>query len=238
MSPVHARALSVPSRSLRTASVLAGFTALALTALAALPTRAAGQAFNYPAMQVPTTSSRDYTAAVVGGAGTTLLFQWREGAGSGLHWQFDAGFADPKGRQDPLLFAGAGLGKQLTRATADQPLDLLFTAGVGASFGSDVTAFRVPFGVSIGHTFELDQGMSITPFVHPRLSLDACGECRFDDDSQTTVSANFDLGANWQISRRFGVRVVASFSGSDVVGSDETLAIGFNWTPAGLVRRR
>jgi hypothetical protein len=39
------------------------------------------------------------------------------------------------------------------------------------------------------------------------------------------------------VNRQFGVRVAASFSGSDLVGTDETVAIGFNWTPAGLVRR-
>jgi hypothetical protein len=210
---------------------------VSLAADAALRAPLGAQAFNYPAMQTPRASERDYTAGIVGGAGTTFLFQWREGAGRGLHWQLDAGFADPKGRIDPLLFVGGGLGKELTRATADQPLDVLLTAGVGAALGGNATTFRVPLGASVGHTFELEDGMSITPFVHPRLSFDACGRCRYDDDSQFTLSANFDVGAHWQVNRRFGVRVAASFSGSDVVGTDETLAIGFHWTPAGLTRR-
>ncbi len=205
--------------------------------LSVAPVSIEAQAFNYPAMQTPNVSTRDYNAAIVGGAGTTFLFQWREGAGRGLHWQFDGGFADPKGGADPLLFAGAGLGKQLTRATGDQPLDVLFTAGAGVAFGGNVTSFRVPFGVSVGHTFELDQGMSLTPFAHPRLSLDACGDCGRNGDSRSTVSANFDVGAHWQVNRRFGLRLAASFSGSDVVGSDETVALGFHWTPAGLMRR-
>jgi len=195
------------------------------------------QAYNYPSMQTPRASTRDYTAAIVGGAGTSFVFQWREGAGKGLHWQLDGGFADPKGGVDPLLVVGGGLGKELTRATNDQPLDVLFTAGVGAALGGNRTAFRVPLGVSVGHTFELDQNMSVTPFVHPRLSIDACGSCGVNNDSRTNLSANFDLGGHWKVNRQFGVRVSASFSGSDLVGSDETLAIGFNWTPAGLVRR-
>lgn len=206
-------------------------------ALASIARPLAAQAFNYPAMQTPSASTRDYTAAIAGGAGTTLLFQWREGAARGLHWQFDAGFADPKGGVDPLLFVGAGLGKELARATGDQPLDLLLTAGLGAAFGGNATTFRVPVGVSVGHTFELDQGMSLTPYVHPRLSIDGCGSCRRDDDSDVTVSANFDLGAHWQVNRRFGLRVAASFSGSDIVGSDETFAVGFVWTPAAVMRR-
>lgn len=195
------------------------------------------QAYNYPAMQMPSASERDYTASIVGGGGTTLLFQWREGAGRGLHFSLDAGLADPKGRRDPLLFFGGGLAKELLRATRDQPLDLLFTAGAGGAFGGNASVFRVPVGVSIGHTFGLDQEMSITPFVHPRVSLDACGRCRRDNEGDVTASLNFDLGANWQVTRQFAVRVAASFTGSDVVGTDETLGVGFSWTPAGLVRR-
>jgi hypothetical protein len=212
--------------------------ASAFTLSVAVPAATAGaQAYNYPSMQTPRASTRDYTAGIVGGAGTSFLFQWREGAGKGLHWQLDAGFADPEGGVDPLLFVGGGLGKELTRATNDQPLDVLFTAGVGAAFGGNSTVFRVPLGVSVGHTFELEQNMSLTPFVHPRLSVDACGRCGRNNDSRTNLSANFDVGGHWQVNRQFGVKVSASFSGSDLVGTDETVAIGFNWTPAGLARR-
>lgn len=202
-----------------------------------VPRVVAAQAYNYPSLQTPRASARDYTAGIVGGAGTTFLFQWREGAGRGLHWQLDAGFADPKGNVDPLLFVGGSLGKELTQARADQPLDVLFTAGVGGAFGGNATVFRVPIGVSVGHTFALDQGMSLTPYVHPRLSVDACGSCGPREDSRTNLSANFDIGGHWQVNRTLGVRVAASFSGADLVSSDETVAIGFTWTPARLVGR-
>lgn len=214
------------------ARVLTGITAL--TTMWAAPL--AAQAWNYPAMQVPSSSERDYTAALVGGAGTTMLFQWREGAGRGLHFQLDAGLADPKGRQDVLLFVGGGLGKELARARGDQPLDVLLTASAGLAFGDNAQYFRVPFGVSVGHTFALEEGMSLTPFVHPRLALDACGSCRHDDDSDVSASLSFDLGVNWQVNRHFALRVAGAFSGSRIVGSDETLAVGFTWTPAGLRR--
>jgi len=213
-----------------------GAAALLVCAVAPLET-AGAQAYNYPSMQTPRASTRDYTAGIVGGAGTSFLFQWREGAGKGLHWQLDAGFADPEGGVDPLLFVGGSLGKELTRATSEQPLDVLFTAGVGAAFGGNQTVFRIPVGVSVGHTFELEQNMALTPFVHPRLSVDACGSCGKDKDSRTNLSANFDVGAHWQVNRQFGVRVSAGFSGSDLVRTDETVAIGFNWTPAGLRAR-
>jgi hypothetical protein len=194
------------------------------------------QAYNYPSMQTPRASTRDYTAAIVGGSGSTFLFQWREGLSKTLHWQIDAGFADPEGGVDPLLFVGGSLGKELTRARADQPLDVLFTAGAGAAFGGNATVFRLPVGVSVGHTFDLDQGMTITSFVHPRLSVDACGRCGSNNTSQTNLSANFDVGGHWQVNRQFGVRASASFSGSDLVGTNETVAVGFTWTPAGLAR--
>jgi hypothetical protein len=201
------------------------------------PRAADAQAYNYPSMQTPRASARDYTAAIVGGAGSTFLFQWREGLSKTLHWQIDAGFADPEGGVDPLLFVGGSLGKELLHAREDQPLDVLFTAGAGAAFGGNATAFRLPVGVSVGHTFDLDQGMTITPFVHPRLSVDACGRCGSNNTSRTNLSANFDIGGHWQVNRQFGVRASASFSGSDLVGTDETVAVGFSWTPAGLARR-
>ena len=70
--------------------------AVALVTLAVgAPAIGEAQAFNYPSLQTPQASTRDYTAALVGGAGTTLLFQWREGASRGMHWQLDAGLADP-----------------------------------------------------------------------------------------------------------------------------------------------
>lgn len=222
-------------------SAIAGAIASAMAMLLGAPSLGA-QAFNYPALQTPSASTRDFTGALVGGAGTTLLFQWREEAARDMHWQFDGGFADPKGAGDLLLFLGAGLGKELVRAGGDQPLDVLLTAGAGASFGNG-TWVRIPIGASLGHTFALEDAMTLTPFVHPRVSFDHCGSCRGSliggrGRSKSTASLNFDLGAHWQVNRQFGVRVAATFTGSDIVGSDETVAVGLNWTPAALSRRR
>lgn len=226
------------TQSSRIASVVARAAAVTLLTASSL----GAQAFNYPALQTPSASIRDYTGALVGGAGTTLLFQWREAAAPGMHWQFDAGFADPKGPADPLLFLGAGLGREILRATGDQPLDVLLTGGAGVSFGNGTWA-RIPIGASIGHTFPLEDEMSLTPFVHPRVSLDYCSTCRGKPTSgpgrgKSTASLNFDFGAHWQVNREFGLRVSASFTGSDIVGSDETVAVGLNWTPAALSRRK
>lgn len=210
------------------------FLAPLVAAVLLVPAVLRAQAFNYPSLQTPQASTRDYTAALVGGAGTTLLFQWREGASRGMHWQLDAGIADPKGGADPLLFVGGGLGKELARATADQPLDVMLTAGAGAAFGGNNTVLRIPVGVSVGHRFALDQGMAITPYVHPRASIDVCSRCGRERDGRSTVSLNFDAGAFWQVNRNFGVITAASFSGSDVILGDDTFAVGVRWTPAAL----
>jgi hypothetical protein len=202
----------------------------------ALPVHA--QAFNYPSLQVPTASTRDYTAALTGGAGTTVLFQWREGWGEQRHVQLDVGLADRKGSETLMLLVGGFVGRELLRATGDQPLDLLFTAGAGAAFGSGVTLFRVPVGVSMGHTFALEQEMSLTPYVHPRASVDFCSSCGPRRRGRTEVSLNFDLGVSFQVNREFALRAAGSFSGSDLLGTEDTFAVGFNWTPRPLVRTR
>ena len=213
------------------------FTLGALVAAVSVSERADAQASNYPSMQVPTASTRDYTAAVSSGAGTTALFQWREGWAPRRHWQLDAGLIDRKGSDNLSLFVGAGIGQELANASGDQPLDLLFTAGAGAAFGGGSTVVRLPVGVSIGHTFELEQGVALTPFVHPRASLDVASGGGRDGGSRSEVSLNFDLGVNLQVNRQFAVRAAAAFTGSELAGAQDSFAIGFNWTPAPLVRR-
>ncbi len=213
------------------------FTLGALVAAATVTERANAQASNYPSMQVPTASTRDYTAAVSSGAGTTALFQWREGWAPRRHWQLDAGLIDRKGSDNLSVFVGGGIGQEIARANGDQPLDLLFTAGAGAAFGGGYTLVRIPVGVSLGHTFDLEQGMAITPYVHPRASVDVASSGGRNNGSRSEVSLNFDLGVNFQVNSQFAVRAAAAFTGSELAGAQDTFAIGFNWTPAPLARR-
>ena len=213
------------------------FTLGALMAAVTVTERAEAQASNYPSLQVPTASTRDYTAAVSSGAGTMALFQWREGWAPRRHWQLDAGLIDRKGSDNLSLFVGGGIGQELAHARGDQPLDVLFTAGAGVAFGGGSTVVRLPVGVSIGHTFDLEQGMALTPFVHPRASLDVASGGGRDGGSQSAVSLNFDLGLNLQVNRQFAVRAAAAFTGSELAGAQDSFAVGFNWTPAPLARR-
>lgn len=195
------------------------------------------QALNYPALQVPSVATRDYTGAVVGSRGTMMMFQWREEITREMHVGFDLGLYDPnRSGARTALFGAVNLGKDLMRATREQPLDLLLTAGLGLSIASGRTGLRVPLGVSMGHTFELDEGMAVTPFVHPRASIDLCSSCSSRGRSRTDVSLNFDVGASFDFNQRLSARVAALFSGADQFGAGDAISVGFTWTPDGLRR--
>lgn len=213
-------------------------TLVALAALTALSTRALhAQALNYPSMQIPSVSERDYSGAVVGSRGSMALFQWREGISPEMHFGLDVGLYDSNSRGSRAsVFVGGSLGYDLARAAGDQPLDLLLTAGAGLSTGNKRTTFRIPFGLSIGHRFELDRDMAITPFVHPRLSINVCSSCSPNNNSQSDVSLNFDIGGNLEITPRLALRVAALFSGADQFGGGDAIAVGLTWTPVALRR--
>ncbi len=231
------RALSQPSSiARRVRSVLK--LGVALSAVVAIaPQAIEAQALNYPALQIPSVSDRDYTGAAVGSNGTMLMFQWREGLTTDSHWGLDVGLYDPSvdGAKTALFFAG-NFGYDLIRATDDQPLDMLLTAGAGFSVASGRTSVRVPVGLVLGHRFELDQGFAVTPFVHPRLSVDICSSCSVNGRSKSDVSLNFDVGGSFEVNQFLAVRLSALFSGAEQYGSENALAVGLTWTPAGLRR--
>ncbi|MEP6781495.1 MAG: hypothetical protein ABJC26_16475 [Gemmatimonadaceae bacterium] len=183
---------------------------------------------------MPTVSDRDYTAAIVGANGTMVLFQWRERATSNMHLSLDVGLADPAGNSNLLIMAAGNLGRQLVRASADQPLDVLATGGVGIALGGSTTVLRIPVGASVGHRFELDGGLALTPYVHPRISLDFCTSCGARNNSNSELSLNFDLGVNFEVNSRFALRLAGLFSGSELLGKNDAFAIGLAWTPAAL----
>lgn len=196
------------------------------------------QAYNYPSLQLPQVSNRDYTAAVSVAKGTVALFQWREGINELWHFSVDAGLGDPEGRNNDLLaLMAGGFGAQLLRASGDQPLDLLLTGGLGIATGAGQTIMRLPVGVSMGHRFPLDDRMAITPYIHPRLSIDRCFSCNVSNRNSTEVSVNFDVGVNLEVTPRFGIRMAGSFSGSDIVPRNDAFAIGFNWIPVPITRK-
>jgi hypothetical protein len=207
--------------------------AFACTVLTAAPI--AAQGWNYPSFRHPQIMSREFNFALADGgdAGTALLFQWREGFGIGTELNLDVGFADPD-IGDSYFIVGGGFGRRLATATAEMPLDLLLTAGVYAALGSP-NVLRVPVGLSVGHRFPLEGAMAVTPFVHPRVSVDFCSNCFGGDD--TELSINFDLGVDLELSRQLSLRFAALFAGGDFFGRDDGFGISLAWKPAALSPR-
>ncbi len=227
----HAAAATTPSHDTRLRRVIVT-AAAAVALLAAREGRA--QAWAYPSFQPPTLTSREFNFGIAdaGNAGTSALFQWREGFGLKSQFSLDVGLADPEARGlDNVLFLGGQYAYQLAKSSADVPLDFLLTAGAGFAFGNKTT-LRVPVGVSIGHRFPLDGTVALTPYVHPRISLDFCGGCT-GDESQLGI--NFDIGANLELTRVLAIRGTAFFGGSDRFGEDG-LGLSLVWTPPGLRR--
>jgi hypothetical protein len=197
--------------------------------------QAAGQAWNYPAFQPPITQTREFNFGIAdaGRPGTALLVQWREVAGARGQFTLEGGLVSRDRRRGALLVAGGSWAYQLTRAEPDLPLDLLFTAGAGLSIG-DPAVLRIPVGVVAGHRFELDGNLAITPYVHPRLSIDLCGDCTLDEPS---LGIDFDLGGNLEITETLAVRAAAYFGSGEVFGNNG-IGVSLAWRPPGLRRSR
>jgi hypothetical protein len=196
--------------------------------------RSNAQAWAYPSFQPPRVITREYNFGIADTdrGGSSLVFQWREQSGPATQFSFDVGIADTEGRDSDLIaFGGIGLAHRLSAATNEVPIDFLLTGGVYLAIG-DGTFFRLPVGLSLGHRFVLDGAMALTPYLHPRVSLDVCNDCGGSD-----IGLTFDLGANFELSRTVSIRAAAVFSGSDSFDGDG-FGISLAWTPPSLARRR
>ncbi|MCC6318995.1 MAG: hypothetical protein IT361_15050 [Gemmatimonadaceae bacterium] len=206
------------------------FPLVALTLLAPVAT-AHAQAWSYPVFQTPVVEHREFNAGVAdaGRGGTTLIIQWREALASRSQFTLEAGLVAPdvRGRSN-LLALGAQYAFQLTRSTSEVPLDLLFTAGAGTALGDPVT-LRLPVGINAGHRFELDGNTTLTPYVHPRLSLDFCGHC----GDASGIGIDFDVGASWEVTSVLAIRGAAFFGGGDLFGRNG-IGLSVAYRPPGL----
>lgn len=229
---------SSPFAVARPALAAAAIIAVAGAGFAA-PATAGAQAWAYPAFQPPRVMTREFNFGVAdaGHAGTSLVFQWREGLTPRTQLSLDVGFADPDGEGNGKLLLGGQFAGMLTEAKADMPLDFLATAGLNLAVGDGSDLIRIPFGVSIGHRFPLEEGFAITPYIHPRISLDVCTDCGGPDgDNETDLGIDFDLGANFEVTRNLSFRVSALFGGSDTFGDSDGFGLSLAWTPTGLSR--
>ena len=206
-----------------------------LLAVLFVPAVAGAQSYTYPSFQLPTLVEREYNfvAADGGRAGATLLFQWREAVSPLWQVGVDAGLADPDGDASSRLVLGGHVARQLTRARTEFPFDVALTAGIGFSGVDGHNVLRIPLGASVGHRFLLENGMSVTPFAHPRLSLDRCNDCKLGEaDGKLNVAV--DIGGSVQLTDQVALRVAATAGGSDYLGSGNGIGFSVAWTPKGL----
>ena len=201
-----------------------------------MPAALGAQGWAYPSFQPPRVMNREFNFGVAdaGDAGTSLIFQWREGLSNRSQLGLDVGFADPEGKGNGKLVLGGQYGYLFTQSNAEMPLDFLGTAGIGFAFGDGVNLVRIPLGVSIGHRFPLDQGFAITPYVHPRASIDVCSDCGGSGGNETDLGIDFDIGANFEVTRQLSFRVSVLFGGSDTFGDSNGFGLSLAWSPPQL----
>lgn len=199
------------------------------------------QFHSYPSFQVPRVSSRDHTFAIADGGreATSLLYQWRGGGSARSHLQLDVGLADGIFEDDLRLVLGGGFAQQLHLDDNDMPLDMALTLGVGGSFGDGATLMRIPVGLSLGHTFLFDSPVALTPYVHPRVSVDYCSRCGgppFDEDRRdgdTDIGVEMDLGLDVRFTRAMSVRASVVLGSNAFVGGD-AFGLSLVWAPPGF----
>lgn len=198
----------------------------------ALPLTATAQAGFYPSFQPTSVAEREYNFALADfDGGNALVFQWREGLGNQrLQFTADLGFADFEGagNNDAGFVIGGSMHYQLTRATSEMPFDMVLGGGMGVTVADNFNVFRIPFGIAIGHRFPLEQQFAITPFIHPRLSIDRTSVDGLGNDTETNL--DIDIGGAFEFNERMQVRLSATLGDADAVG------VSFVWLPRGLRR--
>lgn len=228
----------MPFRTYRTSALVAAI------ALAGLGSFAEAQAWNYPSFQTPRVTTREFNFGIADGgrpAGNTFVFQWREGRTPRTQLSLDLGITETDfgslAADETYLLAGAQLGRQLAVSRAGMPFDILFTAGSFAAFGNGGPFLSLPFGASVGHRFVLDGGLALTPYAHPRLVMDYCGDCD-GGDGNLELGLVIDLGFSFDVTPNVAFRFSGSFAGDDdrFFRSDDAIGFSLAWT-TGFVRR-
>jgi hypothetical protein len=123
------------------------------------------------------------------------------------------------------VIVGGSMHYQLTTATVDMPFDIVLGGGLGLTAFDDVRLFRIPIGVAVGHRFPLEGTFAISPYVHPRLSIDRTSN---GNASNTESNLDIDVGAGFELNPRMQIRIAATLGETDAVG------FAFAWLPRGL----
>lgn len=188
-----------------------------LTRLALLVTLSAAplaaQSFFAPGLQPSQITGREATVALVDAGSTGLVGQWRQPLSRPkTQLTLEAGFLDSDGGSSQLLL-GAGVAYQLATVSANLPVDVALTGGLGLSSGGG-SSLTIPVGAALGRRFELDGGIAVTPYLHPQLALTRVSVGGYSDSD---IDLNIDLGANVQIKPTMAIRLGFSLGESDAV---------------------
>lgn len=200
---------------------------VAFAALAAPGASLGAQAGFYPAMQPSRIAAREYTFAVADlSGGTALVGQWREALGRpGFQLTIDGGIVDADASATSTqLVLGAGVAYQAMTATPDLPFDIVIGGGLGLSVGGG-TGLRIPLGATVGHRFELQDGVAVSPFVAPRLSWNRVSS---GGASASDSEIEVDLGATVEFTPTIAMRLAA------ILGDNNAFALGLALRPKGL----
>jgi hypothetical protein len=202
---------------------------------------AQAQAWNYPSFHQPQIARREYNFGLAAGgdAGTSLIGQWREGIASATELNLEIGVALPDEDEtglDNRFMVGIGLAQRVMQANQEFPLDMVLTGGVYPSFGDPSTFIRIPVGVSLGRRVPFaGSNIALTPYVHPRLSIDICSD---DDvcDETTDVGLNFDLGGNLELNRQLSMRFAILFGAGEFPLDETGFGFALAWKPRAVSR--
>ncbi|HEX8904973.1 MAG TPA: hypothetical protein VF771_09050 [Longimicrobiaceae bacterium] len=140
---------------------------------------------------------------------------WRRGFGTG-DLGLRAGFAD---LGDGSLLVGADWRQPLALGT--QPVDLALTFGGQAALG-DVDGIGAQVGLDFGHTF-VQPGVTITPYIHPRLAIVSALNDHNDDTNDTELDVLADIGADFDFAPNLSLRLGIN------LGDGADWGIGLAW---------
>jgi hypothetical protein len=154
---------------------------------------------------------------------TGLKLIWRQSGNINLGVHAGTGDLDDIG--DAILL-GAELYGPLTGMAGSTGLVMSWGIGAGAVFGDSYIDLSIPAGVSIGLNLG-SGGVSILPYVHPRVSFDVSS---FDDavgneHTDTNVGLEVDLGVDVNLGQRLILRGGASFGDREAYGAGIALRI-------------
>lgn len=87
-------------------------------------------------------------------------------------------------------------------------VDLAWSTGLGGTFGDHVTEVRVPIGITAGVGLTLAEGLTLYPYVYPRIGIDIDLEGETEGDTGLTIDLGTDIGLGEHILLRLAGSVL------------------------------